>query len=46
MAQNIESDLKDEKWIGDICCLWTNKGWLNLGRPMDKITRKIMFFLY
>jgi transposase InsO family protein len=42
LAQHFQASAPNEKWVGDITCIWTREGWLYLAVVMDLYSRRIV----
>jgi putative transposase len=42
LAQHFQAKAPNEKWVGDITCIWTREGWLYLAVVMDLYSRRIV----
>ena len=42
LAQQFQAKAPNEKWVGDITCIWTREGWLYLAVVMDLYSRRIV----
>ncbi len=42
LAQQFQASAPNEKWVGDITCIWTREGWLYLAVIMDLYSRRIV----
>ena len=42
LAQHFQAQAPNEKWVGDITCIWTREGWLYLAVVMDLYSRRIV----
>lgn len=42
LAQQFQAQAPNEKWVGDITCIWTREGWLYLAVVMDLYSRRIV----
>jgi transposase InsO family protein len=42
LAQHFQAHAPNEKWAGDITCIWTREGWLYLAVVMDLYSRLIV----
>ncbi|WNV03563.1 IS3 family transposase [Candidatus Methylospira mobilis] len=42
LEQDFEAPVKNQKWVSDITCIWTDEGWLYLAVVLELFSRKVL----